>query len=85
MIKVGTLFALLALLTAAVMSALARRRAAAQEQAGGCVACGAREVEVVAAEQVCRGCGYVGRADRGGVLSQQEVASLHAPEQRDRW
>lgn len=85
MFKSGILFAVLGLLAAAVMSVLARRRAAAQEQAGGCVACGAREVEVVAAEQVCRRCGYVGRADRGGALSQQELASLHAPDLDERW
>lgn len=84
MIKVSTIVALLGLIVAAVMGALVKRRAAAQEQAGGCVACGAREVEVRGAELVCRCCGYVGRADRGGALSQQELASLHAPE-RETW
>jgi cytochrome c551/c552 len=84
MIKVGTIVALLGLIVAAVMGALARRRAVAQEQAGGCVACGAHELEIRGPEQVCRRCGYVGRADRGGALSQQELASLHAPD-RDPW
>jgi hypothetical protein len=83
MLKIGTLFALLALVIGAVMTALARRRAAQQDALGGCVACGSRELEARGAELVCRRCDYVGRADRGGALSQQEIASLHAPPSGD--
>lgn len=83
MIKIGTLIALLAAAIAAVMTALARRRADEQERAGGCVACGARELEVRGAQLVCLRCGYVGRADRGGALSKQELASLHARDDDD--
>lgn len=77
--KLGLLGFLLASLIAALMKFSARRRAAQLEGHGGCVACGAKNVQRVGDEMHCHECGYRGRADRGGKLSAQEVGALYEP------
>lgn len=56
-----------------------RRRAEALDKAG-CLSCGSSELETIGDEVHCRACGYVGRANGGGTLTTNEMASLRAPD-----
>ncbi|MEZ4451730.1 MAG: hypothetical protein R3B09_19850 [Nannocystaceae bacterium] len=64
------------LATSAILTALARRRAAAEEARGGCVACGATGLVIDGASARCTACGYVGAADRGGALTEADFHAL---------
>jgi hypothetical protein len=55
----------------------AKRRAAAQELAGGCVACGSQSLQIADETTSCMACGYVGRADRGGTLASHEIDAIY--------
>ena len=55
-----------------------QRFIAANEEVAGCVACGSSEVlrAPEAATYTCEACGYVGRADGGGVISKDEAGAF---------
>lgn len=43
---------------------------------GRCVVCGSTAVEASAGRLVCSACGYVGRTDGGGGLTDEDVDSM---------
>jgi hypothetical protein len=74
---------ILAFLTAcgAVITKLMVRRNVARENArSGCIACESPAIRVEGDTVVCERCGYTGKADRGGKLSEKEVREFFTPE-----
>ncbi len=67
-------------IVAVVRKSAAVKRTRRLENRGGCVACGSDQVSVAGDTQTCSTCGYQGRADRGGTLSEREIWSVFVTE-----